>query len=147
MNIRQHPLSTLAIAISTVLSIPISQAWTPPATINSDVTINNNDVVTLSSSENNSPVWDQFRYLNVGATSAGTLNIDGRDLTTSKIVIGNATSGTIKLENNSHLTLSHASPNQRDIYLGTNGGSGTLMVLSGSTITDLNEFRIGEFNY
>ncbi|EFD5002045.1 autotransporter outer membrane beta-barrel domain-containing protein [Escherichia coli] len=147
MNIRQHPLSTLAIAISTVLSIPISQAWTPPATINSDVTINNNDVVTLSSSENNSPVWDQFRYLNVGATSAGTLNIDGRDLTTAKIVIGNATSGTIKLENNTHLTLSHASPNERDIYLGTNGGSGTLMVLSGSTITDLNEFRIGEFNY
>ena len=147
MNIRQHPLSTLAIAISTVLSIPISQAWTPPTTINSDVTINNNDVVTLSSSENNSPVWDQFRYLNVGTTSEGTLNIDGRDLTTSKIVIGNATSGTIKLENNSHLTLSHASPNQRDIYLGTNGGSGTLMVLSGSTITDLNEFRIGEFNY
>lgn len=147
MNIKKHPLSTLAIAISTVLSIPVSLAWTPPTTISSDVIINNNDVVTLSSSENNSRGWDQFHFLNVGATSEGTLNIDGRDLATAKITIGNATSGTIKLENNSHLTLSHASPNERDIYLGTNGGSGTLMVLSGSTITDLNEFRIGEFDY
>ncbi|MBD7975349.1 autotransporter outer membrane beta-barrel domain-containing protein, partial [Escherichia sp. Sa2BVA5] len=147
MNIRKHPLTALAIAIQTVLSMPVSLAWTPPTTINSDVTINNNDVVTLSSSENNSSAWDQFHYLNVGSKSEGTLNIDGRDLSTAKIVIGNATSGTIKLENNTHLTLSHASPNERDVYLGTNGGSGTLMVLSGSTITDLNEFRIGEFNY
>lgn len=147
MNIRKHPLPTLAIAIPTVLSMPVSLAWTPPTTINSDVTINNNDVVTLSSSENNSPAWDQFHYLNVGSKSEGTLNIDGRDLTTSKIIIGNATSGVMKLENNTHLTLSNASPNERDVYLGTNGGSGKLMVLSGSTITDLNEFRIGEFNY
>ncbi|TLI71458.1 autotransporter outer membrane beta-barrel domain-containing protein, partial [Escherichia sp. E2586] len=147
MNIKKHPLSTLAIAISTVLSIPVSLAWTPPTTINSDVTIDNNDVVTLSSSENNSSAWDQFHYLNVGSKSEGTLNIDGRDLSTAKIVIGNATSGVMKLENNTHLTLSHASPNERDVYLGKNGGSGTLMVLSGSTITDLNEFRIGEFNY
>lgn len=147
MNIKKHPLSTLAIAISTVLSIPVSLAWAPPTSINSDVTINNNDVVTLSSSENNSSTWDQFRFLNVGETSEGTLNIDGRDLTTSKITIGNATSGIMKLENNTHLTINNASPYEHNIYLGINGGSGTLMVLSGSTITDLNEFRIGEYDY
>ncbi|PSY62048.1 autotransporter outer membrane beta-barrel domain-containing protein, partial [Escherichia sp. 20412-1] len=147
MNIKKHPLSTLAIAISTVLSIPVSLAWAPPTSINSDVTINNNDVVTLSSSENNSSTWDQFRFLNVGETSEGTLNIDGRDLTTSKITIGNAISGIMKLENNTHLTINNASPYEHNIYLGINGGSGTLMVLSGSTITDLNEFRIGEYDY
>lgn len=55
MKLRKHALSTLSIAISTILFTPISLAVTPPTDANSVVIINNGEEVKIIASEGYDP--------------------------------------------------------------------------------------------
>lgn len=152
MNIKhlRYPVSILAVAISLALSAQATFASeaeninlltvTPPTGVTSDIIIDNNDSLTLSSTENTGSNWNQVRAIGVGSTGIGTLLIDGRDIiVTQGAIIGGSGTGSVTLTNNATWT-----SDNWHIQLGLNNGSGTLNVLNGSKITGLNDLRIGE---
>lgn len=55
MKLTKHALSTLSIAISTILFTPISLAVTPPTDVDSVVIINNGEEVKIIASEGYDP--------------------------------------------------------------------------------------------
>ncbi|WP_225221448.1 autotransporter outer membrane beta-barrel domain-containing protein, partial [Escherichia whittamii] len=142
MKLTKHALSTLSIAILTILFTPESLAITPPINSDSNVVINNNEEVKLIASEGYDPGWEHFKSLKVGEDSNGSLLIDNLSFTTSSASIGNHAEGTITLTNHTNWQLDTPTSN---IFLGTNEGSGTLYVLEGSKISGLQSIRIGEF--
>ncbi|AKE61870.1 hypothetical protein F384_06785 [Citrobacter amalonaticus Y19] len=102
--------------------------------------MDNNDSLTLSSTENTSDNWNQVRAVTVGSTGVGTLIIDGRDILVAEgAIIGYRGTGIVTLTNGATWRT-----NNWHIRLGANNGSGTLNVLNGSKITGLDDLRIGE---
>ncbi|EPM0023279.1 autotransporter outer membrane beta-barrel domain-containing protein [Citrobacter farmeri] len=150
MNNRKlhHPKSMLAIAIAFAVQTAAAAnadninlfAVTPPTDITSNLIIDNNDSLTLSSTENTSDNWNQVRAVTVGSTGVGTLIIDGRDILVAEgAIIGYRGTGIVTLTNGATWRT-----NNWHIRLGANNGSGTLNVLNGSKITGLDDLRIGE---
>ncbi|RZN44170.1 autotransporter outer membrane beta-barrel domain-containing protein, partial [Escherichia sp. E13S3] len=142
MKLRKHALSTLSIAISTILFTPISLAVTPPTDANSVVIINNGEEVKIIASEGYDPGWDNFTSLTVGKDSNGSLLIDNLSFITASATVGNNSEGTLTLSNHTNWQFNSSTSN---LYLGTNEGSGTVYVLEGSKISGLQELRIGEY--
>lgn len=107
MNIKNlhHPKSMLAIAVALAVQTAAANAdninllaITPPTDITSDIIINNNDSLTLSSTENTGDNWNQVRAIMVGDAGVGTLMIDGRDIiVTDGASIGRSGTGTVTL--------------------------------------------------
>ncbi|WFW62450.1 autotransporter outer membrane beta-barrel domain-containing protein [Citrobacter freundii] len=116
-----------------------AQPYTP-ANATSDAIINNNASVLLSNTENTDDVWNTFRGLIVGKDSAGALVIDGRQISSLTGSIGRGSAGIVTLTNGAIWILRGG-----DLVLGTNSGSGRLLVELGSQISGINELRIGEF--
>ncbi len=116
-----------------------AQAYTP-ANAASDSVINNGNSVVLSMTENTDAVWNSFRGLIVGKDTLGTLLIDGRKISSKTGSIGVATSGEVTLTNGAIWILGGG-----NLVLGTNNGSGRLLVELASQISGINELRIGEF--
>ncbi|EGT3576011.1 autotransporter outer membrane beta-barrel domain-containing protein, partial [Citrobacter amalonaticus] len=149
MNIKNlhHPKSMLAIAVALAVQTAAANAdninllaITPPTDITSDIIINNNDSLTLSSTENTGDNWNQVRAISVGNSGVGTLMIDGRDIIVSDgASIGRSGTGTVTLTNGATWQ-----SNNWHIQLGGDNGSGTLNVLNGSKISGLDDLRIGE---
>ena len=142
MNVLQFPGSLLATAISIALtSTAIANNNIPPPTgVGDTVIINNDQNITLSTTENTDPAWDNFRSLWVGDNSDGSLLIDGRDIITAAGMIGNGANGSVTLTNAATWTLDNL-----NLVLGTHDGSGTLLVSNGSKISGIDELRIGEY--
>lgn len=111
-----------------------------PASSGSDVLINGNNRTVLSLTENTESSWAQFKGLNVGRDTFGEFVLDNRTIETVTGSIGNNSSGSVLLTNNATWTLKGG-----NLVLGTNNGNGLLLVEKGSTISGINEFRIGEF--
>ncbi|EPJ5576605.1 autotransporter outer membrane beta-barrel domain-containing protein [Citrobacter farmeri] len=150
MNIKNlhHQKSLLAIAIAFAVQTAAAAnmdninllSVTPPTDITSDLIIDNNDSLTLSSTENTGSNWNQVRAVTVGSTGVGTLIIDGRDILVDEgAIIGYGGTGTVTLTNGATWRT-----NNWHIQLGLGNGSGTLNVLNGSKITGLDDLRIGE---
>lgn len=149
----RHPLSALSLAIALALSVPAVAATSannisllsiaPPATSDDDIVINNNESLTLSDTENTESGWDRFSSLNVGENTDGSLIIDGRHITTSAGTIGDGATGSVTLTNGA--SWSFDSENQVNLVLGTHDGSGSLFVNNGSTVSGIDELRIGEY--
>ena len=150
MNIKKshHPKSILAIAIAFAVQTAAAAnvdninllTVTPPTDITSDLIIDNNDSLTLSSTENTGSNWNQVRAVTVGSTGVGTLIIDGRDILVAEgAIIGYGGTGIVTLTNGATWRT-----NNWHIQLGMDNGSGTLNVLNGSKITGLDDLRIGE---
>ncbi|HEM6628297.1 TPA: autotransporter outer membrane beta-barrel domain-containing protein [Citrobacter farmeri] len=150
MNIKNlhHQKSLLAIAIAFAVQTAAAAnmdninllSVTPPTDITSDLIIDNNDSLTLSSTENTGSNWNQVRAVTVGSTGVGTLIIDGRDILVDEgATIGYGGTGTVTLTNGATWRT-----NNWHIQLGLGNGSGTLNVLNGSKITGLDDLRIGE---
>ena len=142
INAQKFPETLLAIAISIALTSTATAKnnITPPAGINDTVIINNDQSITLSTTENTDPAWDNFRSLWVGDNSDGSLLIDGRDIATAAGMIGNGANGSVTLTNGATWTLDNL-----NLVLGTHDGSGTLLVSNGSKISGIDELRIGEY--
>ncbi|HAT6800417.1 TPA: autotransporter outer membrane beta-barrel domain-containing protein [Citrobacter freundii] len=142
INAQKFPETLLAIAISIALTSTATAKnnITPPAGINDTVIINNDQSITLSTTENTVPAWDNFRSLWVGDNSDGSLLIDGRDIATAAGMIGNGANGSVTLTNGATWTLDNL-----NLVLGTHDGSGTLLVSNGSKISGIDELRIGEY--
>ncbi|HIF4729312.1 TPA: autotransporter outer membrane beta-barrel domain-containing protein [Citrobacter amalonaticus] len=142
INAQKFPETLLAIAISIALTstATANNNITPPAGINDTVIINNDQSITLSTTENTDPAWDNFRSLWVGDNSDGSLLIDGRDIATAAGMIGNGANGSVTLTNGATWTLDNL-----NLVLGTHDGSGTLLVSNGSKISGIDELRIGEY--
>ncbi|MBE0127095.1 autotransporter outer membrane beta-barrel domain-containing protein [Citrobacter amalonaticus] len=142
INAQKFPKTLLAIAISIALTSTATAKnnITPPAGINDTVIINNDQSITLSTTENTDPAWDNFRSLWVGDNSDGSLLIDGRDIATAAGMIGNGANGSVTLTNGATWTLDNL-----NLVLGTHDGSGTLLVSNGSKISGIDELRIGEY--
>ncbi|MDL4617351.1 autotransporter outer membrane beta-barrel domain-containing protein [Citrobacter amalonaticus] len=142
INAQKFPETLLAIAISIALTstATANNNITPPAGINDTVIINNNQSITLSTTDNTDPAWDNFRSLWVGDNSDGSLLIDGRDIATAAGMIGNGANGSVTLTNGATWTLDNL-----NLVLGTHDGSGTLLVSNGSKISGIDELRIGEY--
>ncbi|AUO65614.1 autotransporter outer membrane beta-barrel domain-containing protein [Citrobacter freundii complex sp. CFNIH2] len=142
INAQKSPETLLAIAISIALTSTATAKnnITPPAGINDTVIINNDQSITLSTTENTDPAWDNFRSLWVGDNSDGSLLIDGRDIATAAGMIGNGANGSVTLTNGATWTLDNL-----NLVLGTHDGSGTLLVSNGSKISGIDELRIGEY--
>ncbi|EOI1353988.1 autotransporter outer membrane beta-barrel domain-containing protein [Citrobacter amalonaticus] len=142
INAQKFPETLLAIAISIALTSTATAKnnITPPAGINDTVIINNDQSITLSTTENTDPAWDHFRSLWVGDNSDGSLLIDGRDIATAAGMIGNGANGNVTLTNGATWTLDNL-----NLVLGTHDGSGTLLVSNGSKISGIDELRIGEY--
>lgn len=111
-----------------------------PANTTSDAIINNGVYVVLSKTENTDAVWENFSGLTVGKESAGTLLIDGRTISSLTGSIGRGSAGIVTLTNGAIWLLRGG-----NLVLGTNSGSGRLLVELGSQISGINELRIGEF--
>ncbi|MPQ53527.1 MULTISPECIES: autotransporter outer membrane beta-barrel domain-containing protein [Citrobacter] len=150
MNIKKshQPKSILAIAIAFAIQTAAAAnvdninllTVTPPTDITSDLIIDNNDSLTLSSTENTGSNWNQVRAASVGSTGVGTLIIDGRDILVAEgAIIGYGGTGIVTLTNGATWRT-----NNWHIQLGMGNGSGTLNVLNGSKITGLDDLRIGE---
>ncbi|MDM2737649.1 autotransporter outer membrane beta-barrel domain-containing protein [Citrobacter sp. Ct235] len=150
MNIKKshYPKSILAIAIAFAVQTAAAAnvdninllTVTPPTDITSDLIIDNNDSLTLSSTENTGSNWNQVRAASVGSTGVGTLIIDGRDILVAEgAIIGYGGTGIVTLTNGATWRT-----NNWHIQLGMGNGSGTLNVLNGSKITGLDNLRIGE---
>ncbi|MBN6044259.1 autotransporter outer membrane beta-barrel domain-containing protein, partial [Citrobacter sp. ku-bf4] len=142
INAQKFPETLLAISISIALTstAAANNNITPPAGINDTVIINDGKTITLSTTENTDPAWDNFRSLWVGDNSDGSLLIDGRDIATAAGMIGNAANGSVTLTNGATWTLGNL-----NLVLGTHDGSGTLLVSNGSKISGIDELRIGEY--
>ena len=142
INAQKFPETLLAIAISIALTSTATAKnnITPPAGINDTVIINNDQSITLSTTDNTDPAWDNFRSLWVGDNSDGSLLIDGRDIATAAGMIGNGANGSVTLTNGATWTLDNL-----NLVLGTHDGSGTLLVSNGSKISGIDELRIGEY--
>lgn len=143
MKLAKHALSTLAIAISTILSTPVSLAVTPPTGENSTVVINNGEEAKVIASEGYDPGWNHFGSLNVGQNSNGSLLIENISLITANATVGNNSEGSLTLSDHTNWQFDTPTSN---MYLGTNEGSGTVYVLEGSKISGLQELRIGEYS-
>ncbi|HCL6626087.1 TPA: autotransporter outer membrane beta-barrel domain-containing protein [Citrobacter amalonaticus] len=150
MNIKNlhHQKSLLAIAIAFAVQTAAAAnmdninllSVTPPTDTTSDLIIDNNDSLTLSSTENTGSNWNQVRAVTVGSTGVGTLIIDGRDILVAEgAIIGYGGTGTVTLTNGATWRT-----NNWHIQLGLGNGSGTLNVLNGSKITGLNNLLIGD---
>ena len=150
MNIKNlyHQKSLLAIAIAFAVQTAAAAnmdninllSVTPPTDITSDLIIDNNDSLTLSSTENTGSNWNQVRAVTVGSTGVGILIIDGRDILVDEgATIGYGGTGTVTLTNGATWRT-----NNWHIQLGLGNGSGTLNVLNGSKITGLNNLLIGD---
>ena len=150
-----HPMSKVALVVSLVLSAHANAgainnnidlfALYPPTDASTTVTINENNSVTLSSTENTEPEWDQFKSLIIGKDTDGSMVIDNRAINTQPIntndnIIGANSTGSLTLTNGARWSV-----NRAYLSLGTNDGKGTLVVEKGSQITGIGELRIGEF--
>ncbi|MEB4674313.1 autotransporter outer membrane beta-barrel domain-containing protein [Enterobacteriaceae bacterium G50] len=149
-----HPMSKIALVVSLILSaqanagavnnIDLFASYTPVDT-NTTVTINENNTVTLSSTENTESEWDQFKSLIIGKDTDGSMIIDNREINTQSPntndnIIGANSTGSLTLTNGAKWSV-----NRAYLSLGTNGGKGTLVVEKGSQITGIGELRVGEF--
>ncbi|MES0266686.1 autotransporter outer membrane beta-barrel domain-containing protein [Citrobacter sedlakii] len=138
--------SLLSLAISAALASTAAAntinalTFPPPSDANAIITINNDNNVLLSASENTDPAWDRFGSLRVGENSDGSLIIDNRAITTDAGMIGNNATGSVTLQSGAAWTLKGL-----NLVLGTHDGSGTLVVNSGSRVSGINELRIGEY--
>ena len=142
INALHFPESLLAMAISIALTstATANNTISPPATVDDTIIINNGQSITLSTTENTDPAWDNFRSLWVGENSDGSLLIDGRDIATAAGMIGNGANGSVTMTNGATWTLGNL-----NLVLGTHDGSGTLRVSNGSKISGIDELRIGEY--
>ncbi|MFS9381227.1 autotransporter outer membrane beta-barrel domain-containing protein [Citrobacter sp. ANG330] len=142
INALHFPESLLAMAISIALTstATANNTISPPATVDDTIIINNGQSITLSTTENTDPAWDNFRSLWVGENSDGSLLIDGRDIATAAGMIGNGANGSVTMTNGATWTLGNL-----NLVLGTHDGSGTLQVSNGSKISGIDELRIGEY--
>lgn len=138
-SICERESATLCVENKLKGSAAVGTTFTP-AGENSDVTIDNNEQVTLSADQNNDPAWSRFKSLIVGRKSNGGLIIDNRQIQTSTSTIGDAATGSVTLTRQASWTLTN-----KNLYVAINNGDGTLTVEKGSQIDGINELRIGEF--
>ncbi|EOW1856240.1 autotransporter outer membrane beta-barrel domain-containing protein, partial [Escherichia albertii] len=142
MKLTKHALSTLAIAISTILYTPVSLAVDPPSNLNSRVVVNNNEELKLIASEGYNPKWKQFGFLMVGENSNGSVILDNMLIITRYSTIGRNSEGSITLLNHTDWQFNLTAPRME---LGTYDGSGTVYVLEGSKISGLQDLKIGDY--
>lgn len=116
----------------------------PPTDSTSTVVINGEEKVLLSADSNTEAAWSNFKTLTVGDVTDGELTIDGRSIQTTAGTIGNRSTGTVSLINGANWKIVPTSTSG-NIVLGTNNGSGTLILKNGSQISGIKELRIGEF--